>query len=217
MVKSIVQPYILCVLGYIGMPGVSACQSHSVSAFTSTCLCRAHTCAHRKPRCCYSNYTSRCSFFSLRSMQLRVKNYQHTRYCILRQRAQQRGESLFIKPLHASLPVPVVSSTSARIMATTTDTSYLCLGSACHKPEQFTAPSRTKVNQLRIISKQDSHCQLLQQKSAHSKGGHHYERLVCPSSHPIRVYVIYSHIRDPLDKGVSKHTTLSNGAAVEGR
>jgi len=64
----------------------------------------------------------------------------------------------FYQTLHASLPVPVVSSTNARIVATTTDTSYLCLGSACHKPEQFTAPSRTKVNQLRIISKQDSHC-----------------------------------------------------------
>lgn len=36
---------------------------------------------------------------------------------------------------------------SARIVATTTDTSYLCLGSACHKPEQFIASSHTKVNQ----------------------------------------------------------------------
>lgn len=157
MVKSIVQPYILCVLGYIGMPGVSACQSHSVSAFTSTCLCRAHTCAHCKPRCCYSNYFSMLVFLIEKYVVEGEKlSTQKVLYTAPESIAARRRP--FIKPLHASLPVPVVSSTSARIMATTTDTSYLCLGSACHKPEQFTAPSRTKVNQLRIISKQDSHC-----------------------------------------------------------
>ena len=155
MVKSIVQSQILCVLGYIGMPGVSACQSHSVSACTSTCLCHAHTCAHRKPRCCYSNYTSRYSFFSLRSMQLRVKDYQHSRYCILRQRAQQHEDGLLsnltCKPLSPCSKF-YKQGKSARIVATTRDTSYLCLGSACHKPEQFIASSHTKVSQLRITN-----------------------------------------------------------------
>lgn len=47
-----------------------------------------------------------------------------------------------------------------RVLATTTDTSYLCLDSTCHKPEQFTAPSHTKVNQLRITNARLDHHQL---------------------------------------------------------
>ena len=163
MVKSIVQPQILCVLGYIGMPDVSVCQSHSVSACTSTCLCRARTCAHRKPRCCYSNYTSQYSFFSLRSMQLRAKiiNTQGV-VCCARERSSTRRvfyQTFTCKP-HSPCSKFYKQGKSARVVATTTDTSYLCLGSACHKPEQFIASSHTKVNQLKITNARLDHHQL---------------------------------------------------------
>ena len=111
MVKSIVRPYILCVLGYIGMPGVSMCQSHSVSACTSICLCRARTCAHRKPRCCYSNYFSMLVFLIEKYVVEGEKLSTHkVLYTAPESIAARRRP--FYQTLHASLTVPAVSSTS---------------------------------------------------------------------------------------------------------
>ena len=127
------------------MPGVSVCQSHSVSACTSTCLCRAHTCTHRKPRCCYSNYTSRCSFFLIEKYvvegeKLSTHKVLYTAPESIAARRRPFYQTFIRNNLHSPCNKFYKQGKSARIVATTTDTSYLCLGSACRNPEQFTTP-----------------------------------------------------------------------------
>ena len=79
----------------------------------------------------------------------RIREYSNAREGLLIESSARESLTVFTMMTLDAIDRQVKTT---RVLATTRDNSYLCLGSACHKPEQFIASSHTKVNQLKITN-----------------------------------------------------------------